>query len=57
MATILECSVCESTVGHAAALPGETVFACDCDTTLEVTEMTIDDLRDALPSKWTEQRV
>lgn len=57
MATILECSVCESIVGHAAALPGETVFTCDCGTTLEVTEMTIDDLRDALPSKWTEQGV
>ena len=55
MATILECEVCESTVRYAAALPGETVFVCDCGTALEVTDMNTDNLRDALPCKWSEQ--
>ena len=57
MGTLLKCTTCKSTVKQAAALPGETVFVCECDTALEVTGMSDFDLKESLPSKWSEREI
>ena len=57
MGTLLECTTCKSTVKQAAALPGETVFVCECNTALEVTGMADFDLKESLPSKWSEREL